>query len=211
MAKTILHNPVEINIAISKPPDAIQQQVFFVYEPQKIPLVNHLLKVTPPSFVLIFCSSKNSVKQLNRDLRRMGWRSDEIHSDLDQDKREEVLGMFRSGRLPILIATDILSRGIDIDNIELVINYDVPHDGEDYVHRIGRTARAQTKGSAYTLVNEQEQKKFQAIEKLLEKSVPVGMVPENLGPVPEYNPRNFVKSARPQRSSNGRSGKNNSR
>jgi superfamily II DNA/RNA helicase len=211
MAKTILHNPVEINIAISKPPDAIQQKVFFVYEPQKIPLVNHLLSVTPPSFVLIFCSSKNSVKQLNRDLRRMGWRSDEIHSDLDQDKREEVLGMFRSGRLPILIATDILSRGIDIDNIELVINFDVPHDGEDYVHRIGRTARAQTKGSAYTLVNEQEQKKFQAIEKLLEKSVPVGTVPENLGPVPEYNPKNFIKSVKSKRPSNGRSGRSHSR
>ncbi|MEY4702854.1 MAG: hypothetical protein RIR96_751 [Bacteroidota bacterium] len=206
MAKNILHNPVEINIAISKPPDAIDQKVFFVYEPQKIPLVNHLLRLSPPSFVLIFCSSKNSVKQLNRDLRRMGWHSDEIHSDLDQDKREEVLGMFRSGRLPILIATDILSRGIDIDNIELVINFDVPHDGEDYVHRIGRTARAQTKGSAFTLVNEQEQRKFQAIEKLLEKSVPVGDIPESLGPVPEYNPRqqsktthkgrNFRKNAR---------------
>lgn len=211
MAKTILHNPVEINIAISKPPDAIQQSVFFVYEPQKNPLINYLLSITPPSFVLIFCSSKNSVKQLNRDLRRMGWRSDEIHSDLDQEKREEVLGMFRSGRLPILIATDILSRGIDIDNIELVINYDVPHDGEDYVHRIGRTARAQTKGTAFTLVNEKEQRKFQAIEKLLEKSVPVGMVPENLGSTPGYNPKNAIRSSKPQRFSSNRTGRNNSR
>jgi superfamily II DNA/RNA helicase len=195
LAKSILNNPVEINIAISKPPDAIIQEVFFVYEPQKIPLINHLLQMKPPSFVLIFCSSKSNVKQLNRDLRRMGWKSDEIHSDLDQDKREEVLSNFRSGKLPILIATDILSRGIDIDNIELVINYDVPHDGEDYVHRIGRTARAQTKGTAYTLVNEKEQKKFHAIETLLEKRVPVGEIPQSLGDVPAYNPQAFNRTS----------------
>jgi superfamily II DNA/RNA helicase len=115
----------------------------------------------------------------------VSFKADEIHSDLDQDKRESVLSDFRSGRLPILIATDILSRGIDIDNIELVINFDVPHDGEDYVHRIGRTARAKAKGSAYTLVNVAEQKKLTVIEQLLGYEVPKGEVPTELGETPE--------------------------
>ena len=157
LARNILHQPLEVNIAISKPAEKIIQKVFFVYEPQKIPLVSHLLKQKTFSNTLIFCSSKLNVKNLTKDLKRAGFKADEIHSDLEQDKRESVLSDFRSGRLPILIATDILSRGIDIDNIELVINYDVPHDGEDYVHRIGRTARAQADGSAYTFVSEHEQ------------------------------------------------------
>src|SRR3954468_1766713 len=114
--------------------------------------------------------------------------ADEIHSDLDQDKREDVLIQFKSGRLPVLVATDILSRGIDIDNIDLVINFDVPHDGEDYVHRIGRTARAAADGSAYTLISVKEQRKFQAIERLLGKEVPKAKVPESFGEVPVYNP-----------------------
>jgi superfamily II DNA/RNA helicase len=129
-----------------------------------------------------------SVKQLTRDLKRNRIDADEIHSDLDQEKREEVLSRFRSRRLPVLVATDILSRGIDIDNIGLVINFDVPHDGEDYVHRIGRTARAEADGTAYTLVGPKEQRRFMAIEKLLEKEVPKGVVPENLGETPAYSP-----------------------
>ena len=114
--------------------------------------------------------------------------ADEIHSDLEQDAREEVLSRFRSGKLSILVATDILSRGIDIDNIDLVINFDVPHDGEDYVHRIGRTARAKADGTAYTLVSEKEQYKFTRIEKLLERKLPQGSIPDELGPAPEYKP-----------------------
>jgi len=189
LARNILHQPLEVNIAISKPAEKIIQKVFFVYEPQKIPLVSHLLKQKTFSNTLIFCSSKLNVKNLTKDLKRAGFNADEIHSDLEQEKRESVLSDFRSGRLPILIATDILSRGIDIDNIELVINYDVPHDGEDYVHRIGRTARAQADGSAYTFVSEHEQHKFAAIEKLIEFTVPKGLVPESLGQTPEYNPQ----------------------
>lgn len=189
LARNILHQPLEVNISISKPAEKIIQKVFFVYEPQKIPLVSHLLKQKTFSNTLIFCSSKLNVKNLTKDLKRAGFNADEIHSDLEQEKRESVLSDFRSGRLPILIATDILSRGIDIDNIELVINYDVPHDGEDYVHRIGRTARAQADGSAYTFVSDHEQHKFAAIEKLIEFSVPKGLVPESLGPTPEYNPQ----------------------
>ena len=185
LAKSILHQPIEINIAISKPPEKINQLAYLIYEPQKIPLVSFLLKQTNFDNTLIFCSSKLSVKQLTKELKRLSFKADEIHSDLDQDKRESVLSDFRSGRLPILIATDILSRGIDIDNIELVINFDVPHDGEDYVHRIGRTARAKAKGSAYTLVNVAEQKKLSVIEQLLGYEVPKGEVPAELGVTPE--------------------------
>lgn len=188
LARKILNNPEEINISISKPPDKIIQEAFVVYDTQKIPLVVHLLKQKAFKAMLVFCSSKQSVKQLTRDLRRNKLKADEIHSDLDQEKREQVLMEFKSGRLPILVATDILSRGIDIDNIDLVINFDVPHDGEDYVHRIGRTARAEADGTAYTLVAVKEQRKFAAIERLLGKPVPKAAVPAELGAVPEYNP-----------------------
>lgn len=199
LARKILHEPVEVNISISKPPEKIIQQAFFVYEPQKITLILHLLKQTTHNVILVFCSSKISVKQLTRELKRMNLNADEIHSDLEQEAREEVLSRFRSGRLSILVATDILSRGIDIDNIDLVINFDVPHDGEDYVHRIGRTARAKADGTAYTLVSEKEQYKFTRIEKLLEREVPKGIVPPELGPVPEYTPAQKKKN-------NGRKG-----
>lgn len=188
LAKTILQEPEEINISISKPNEKIIQQAYIVHEPQKIPLVIHLLKDKTFQSVLIFCSSKNSVKQLTRELKRRGVNAGEIHSDLEQEQREDVLSAFRSNRLPVLVATDILSRGIDIDNIGLVVNFDVPHDGEDYVHRIGRTARAAADGSAYTLVSLKEQRKFASIEKLINKEIPKGVVPEVLGETPEYNP-----------------------
>ncbi len=187
MARKILHQPSEINISISKPPEKIIQEAFIVYDTQKIPLVKHLLHKKDFKMVLIFCSSKIAVKNLTRDLKRAKFPADEIHSDLDQTKREDVLIQFKSGRLPILVATDILSRGIDIDNIDLVINYDVPHDGEDYVHRIGRTARATAEGTAYTFVTVKEQRKFMGIEKLLGKPVPKATVPEELGETPAYN------------------------
>ncbi len=187
MARQILHNPAEINISISKPNEKIVQEAFVVYEQQKIPLIKYVLKQKQFTSVLIFCSSKQSVKQLTRDLKHNRINADEIHSDLEQDKREEVLMLFKSRRLPVLIATDILSRGIDIDNIDLVINYDVPHDGEDYVHRIGRTARAAAEGTAYTFISPKEQRKFLSIEKLLGKPVTKAIVPTEFGEVPEYN------------------------
>jgi superfamily II DNA/RNA helicase len=188
LARNILHQPLEVNISISKPAEKIIQKVFFVYETQKIQLIRLLLQENNYTNVLIFCSSKISVKQLTRELQRVKINADEIHSDLEQDKREEVLSMFRSGRLGVLVATDILSRGIDIDNIDLVINFDVPHDGEDYVHRIGRTARAKADGTAYTLISPKEQSKFNAIERLIGNEVPRGLVSQELGPTPEYNP-----------------------
>jgi ATP-dependent RNA helicase RhlE len=188
MAKTILHQPVEVSIAMSKPPEKIVQQAYLVYDEQKIPLIQHLLQEKQYRSVLIFCSSKLSVKQLTRDLKKKGIKAGEIHSDLEQENREDILIQYKSGRLPVLVATDILSRGIDIDNIDLVINFDVPHDGEDYVHRIGRTARAAAEGSAYTLVNPKDQRKFSSIEKLIGKDVTKIAIPESLGEQPEYSP-----------------------
>ena len=188
LARTILHKPEEVSISISKPNEKIAQLAYVVYDTQKIPLVKYILHQKNFSSVLIFCSSKISVKQLTRDLKRTNLPVDEIHSDLEQDKREEVLMHFKSGRIQILVATDILSRGIDIDNIGMVLNYDVPHDGEDYVHRIGRTARAAAEGTAITFISEREQRKFAAIEKLLGKPVPKVAVPEQFGEAPAYNP-----------------------
>lgn len=189
LAQKILRDPAEINIAISKPPEKIVQQAFVVYEQQKISLVKLLLRSKKFNSILIFCSRKQNVKQLTQELKRSGFPVEAIHSDLEQAQREEVLRAFTSRRLPMLVATDILSRGIDIDHIDLVINYDVPNDGEDYVHRIGRTARAETDGTAYTFVSEKEQNKFASIEALLGKPVPKAELPEQLGAGPAYSPR----------------------
>jgi superfamily II DNA/RNA helicase len=189
MARKILVDPLEINIAISKPPEKIVQEAFIVYEPQKIPLVKYILNLKDFQSVIVFCSKKQNVKQLTQELKRAKLSVEEIHSDLDQNKREQVLLDFRNKKLKVLVATDILSRGIDIEDIDLVINYDVPNDGEDYVHRIGRTARASSEGTAYTFVTEKEQQKFAAIEALLEKSVTKAQVPEQFGETPAYNPR----------------------
>jgi len=189
LAKNILHDPVEVNIAISRPPEKIVQRAYVLYEHQKLPMVKYLLKKTPYKSALIFCSSKQSVKQLTRTLRQSGFKAEEMHSDLDQAQRENVIAGFTSGRIPVMIATDILSRGIDIDTIDLVINYDVPRDGEDYVHRIGRTARAEADGMAFTLIGEREQNSFASIETLIGKEVEKAAAPHELGETPVYNPR----------------------
>ena len=189
LAKKILHDPAEINIAISKPPEKIVQEAFIIYDQQKIPLVKWLLQSKDFKSILIFCSRKQAVKELTRELKRARFSVEEIHSDLEQQMREQVLADFKNRKLKILVATDILSRGIDIDNIDLVINYDVPNDGEDYIHRIGRTARAETDGVAYTFVSEREQNKFSGIEELLGKPVPKASVPQEFGATPEYRPK----------------------
>ena len=189
LAHKILHQPEEIYIAISKPAEKIVQRAYVVFEEQKLLLVKNLLQTIPFKSVLIFCSRKQNVKQLARELHRAKFNVAEIHSDLEQQEREDVLLGFGSRRIPVLVATDILSRGIDVDTIDLVINYDVPNDGEDYVHRIGRTARAEADGMALTLISEKEQNKFAAIEQLLGKAVEKSIVPEQLGPVPLYQPR----------------------
>ncbi|HTQ26613.1 MAG TPA: DEAD/DEAH box helicase [Puia sp.] len=189
LARSILHEPEEVNIAISKPPEKIVQKAYVVHESQKLPLVKYLLKNIPFKSALVFCSRKQSVKQLVRELERAKFKIGEMHSDLEQAHREEVLGKFSGGSLPILVATDILSRGIDIDTIDVVINYDVPHEGEDYVHRIGRTARAEADGMAITLIGDKEQNRFHSIEELLGRPVEKAPVPPELGPAPVYQPR----------------------
>jgi superfamily II DNA/RNA helicase len=194
LARKLLNEPVEINIAVSKPPEQIVQKAFVVFENQKAPLIKHLLKLKDYTRVIIFCSKKQNVKLLAAELKRARFKVEEIHSDLQQDQREKVMQDFRNKNLTILVATDILSRGIDIDEIELVINYDVPNDGEDYIHRIGRTARAQSQGTAYTFISPTEQRKFATIETLLEKEVEKAEVPSEFGEVPTYNPATSPKS-----------------
>ena len=193
LAKKLLHNPVEINIAISKPPEQIVQKAFIVYEAQKVPIIIDMLSSKKFSKVIVFCSKKMNVKQLTTKLKSANLAVAEIHSDLDQKSREQYLQDFRNQKINILVATDVLSRGIDIDDIDLVINYDVPNDGEDYIHRIGRTARAATSGTAFTLVSENEQSKCAAIEQLLGTPIFKGTVPAEFGPTPNYNPSVIVK------------------
>jgi superfamily II DNA/RNA helicase len=203
LARKLLTDPVEINIAVSKPPEQIVQNAFVVYEVQKAPLIKYLLKLKEYTRVIIFCSKKQNVKLLTADLKRSKFRVEEIHSDLMQDQREKVMQDFRNKKLTILVATDILSRGIDIDEIELVINYDVPNDGEDYIHRIGRTARAQSQGTAFTFISPTEQRKFATIETLLEKSVLKVPVPEEFGETPAYDPAAYKSSEKPRNFSSG--------
>jgi superfamily II DNA/RNA helicase len=208
LARKILKDPTEINIAISKPPEKIIQKAYVVHEPQKMPLISYLLKQTPYKNAVVFCSRKQTVKELTRNLKRSGFTVEEIHSDLEQTVRENTLSAFASGRVPLLVATDIISRGIDIDTIDLVVNWDVPDDGEDYVHRIGRTARAEADGTAYTLVSEVDQRKFGDIERLLEKEVEKATVPAELGPTPAYEPnKRIAGGGRPKRGGPSRGGR----
>jgi superfamily II DNA/RNA helicase len=207
LARKVLHEPVELNIAISKPAEKILQVAYVVYESQKLPLVKHLLKGRDLRSVIVFCSTKLSAKQLGRELKREGLKAQDIHSDLDQKTREEFMLDFRNRKLNILVATDLLSRGIDVDNIELIINYDVPHEGEDYIHRIGRTARAESDGVAITLISQEEQFKFSRIEKMLEKEVTKASTPEEFGDTPAYDPsKNRGRSGGYRGGGNRRSG-----
>ncbi|MDE7452104.1 MAG: C-terminal helicase domain-containing protein, partial [Paramuribaculum sp.] len=167
---------------------------FVCYEPQKTEILKHLFKTAHSKRVIVFASSKLKVKELSRELRKAKWKIGEMHSDLEQKERDDVMLDFRAGKIDILVATDIVARGIDIDDISMVVNYDVPHEPEDYVHRIGRTARAGTDGKAVTFVSKEDQWKFGIIEKFLEYEVRKDLVPEALGEVPEYNPnRRFRK------------------
>lgn len=209
LAKTILRDPVEVNIAISKPNEAIDQSAYVCYESQKLKLVQELFKEPTDSKALIFSSSKQKVKELAHTLKRMHLDVAPMHSDLDQPKREEVMLNYKNGKVKILVATDIVARGIDIEDIALVINYDVPHDPEDYIHRIGRTARAAATGAAITFVNEEEQSKFYLIEKFIEREVRKRELPEGMEG-PAYKPSDGRKGdgrGRKGRSSKSRSGK----
>lgn len=213
MARKMLKNPVEIKLAVSKPADKISQEAFICYENQKLPLLKSIFKEKPPRRVIIFASSKIKVKELSKELKKLKYRIDEMHSDLEQTARDNVMLDFKAGRTNIIVATDILSRGIDIDDIEMVINYDVPRDPEDYVHRIGRTARADKDGEAVTFVSPDDFRRLASIERLLEKEVPKGNVSPELGETPEYKIKKSNnrkrKGARRVRKASGTSSKNN--
>ena len=191
LAKTILRNPVEVNIAISKPNEAIDQSAYICYENQKLGIIRELFAEPTDSKTIIFSSSKMKVKELAHTLKRMKLNVAAMHSDLEQAQREEVMLAFKNNKVNILVATDIVARGIDIEDIGLVINYDVPHDPEDYIHRIGRTARAAATGSAITFVCEEEQGKFHTIEKFIEREIRKADLPESVGEGPKYNPEAF--------------------
>ncbi len=188
LANKILNKPEEINIAISKPAEGILQQAYVVFNEQKEKLIDSLLKDKTFTSVIIFASTKENVKKLDRNLHKLGIQSKSIHSDLEQIEREHILREFKNKQLNVLIGTDVLSRGIDVEGIDLVINYDVPPDPEDYIHRIGRTARAATTGTAITFINDLDQRKFFRIESLIGKEVPKMPLPAELGAGPAYNP-----------------------
>lgn len=189
LAQNILVNPESINIAISKPAEGVLQAAYMVYEEQKIPLINMLLEGKDIKSILIFSSTKVNVKNITKELKKHKYRVAGIQSDLEQNEREEVLREFKNRKHQILVATDIIARGIDIDSIDLVINFDVPRDAEDYVHRVGRTARAETEGVALTFITPKDQNDFKKIEDLIESSVFKIPVPEELGEAPEYKPK----------------------
>lgn len=184
MANKILHNPAEIKLAVSKPAEKIRQSAYICHESQKLPILKKIFEENPPQRVIVFSSSKLKVKNLARELRDKNIRIAEMHSDLDQSKRDDVILDFKAGKIQVIVATDILARGIDIDDIEMVVNYDVPREAEDYVHRIGRTARADRDGRAVTFVSPEEFSKLKRIERLLEKDIPKEEVPDELGGAP---------------------------
>ena len=189
LAHTILTDPVEVKIAVSKPAEKIRQMAYICHEPQKLGIIKHLFKDNKLKRVILFSGKKEKVKDIGRQLTQMGVNCCQMHSDLSQQERDEVMFQFKSGQKDVLVATDIVARGIDIDDILMVINYDVPHDSEDYVHRIGRTARADRDGEAITLVNEDDMYRFAQIEKFIDKSVEKLPLPEALGEGPEYAPQ----------------------
>jgi ATP-dependent RNA helicase RhlE len=199
LARKILHNPVEINIAMSKPAEGILQQAYLVNNPQKPELLKRIIKDKNLNSILIFASTKIAVKDLERELKQLRLPAKAIHSDLTQEERENVLLSFRNKSTKILVATDILSRGIDIESIGLVLNYDVPADAEDYVHRVGRTARAETTGEAITFVNDKDQSRFSQIEKLIEKDILKIPLPVDMGISPVWNPEAFKSTFRKKR------------
>jgi superfamily II DNA/RNA helicase len=188
MAKSILQQPEEIRLAVSKPNEKIIQSCYICYERQKAWLFKQLFVETQPDKIIVFAGSKIKVKEVTRTLRGMGLSVAEMHSDLDQAERDRTMYDFKNGKVSILVATDIVSRGIDIEDISVVINYDVPYDAEDYVHRIGRTARASADGLAITFVSEDEQDLFEKIEKFLDKTIYRLPLPEEAGPGPEWAP-----------------------
>ncbi len=199
LARSVMHNPVEVEIAVSKPADNIKQSLYVCHESDKTIVLKHIFQQQPPKRVILFCSSKQKVKELNLLLKKRGLNCRAMHSDLEQSERDEVMNLFRAQKIDLLVATDIVARGIDIDDITMVVNYDAPHDAEDYVHRIGRTARAGREGSAITLIGEKDLYALGNIERTLKIKIPRAELPEGVRP-PEKNTK------KPQHGRGGRGG-----
>ena len=210
LAQNILNHPVEVKLAVSKPAEKIIQTAYICYETQKLGIIRSLFKDQTPERVIVFASSKLKVKEVAKAFMRLKLNVGEMHSDLDQSQRDHIMHEFKSGRINILVATNIVARGIDIDDIRLVINYDVPHDAEDYVHRIGRTARANHDGCAITFVSETEQVKFKSIEDFLGKTIYKIPVPEELGDAPEYAPKTTKGKTKKRKKKKGNNAPKNS-
>ncbi len=189
LANNILTDPVHVTLSLAKPADGIKQQAYICYEPQKIGIIKDIFADEKPERVILFTSRKNKVRDISIALKRCGYNVGEMHSNLSQSERDDIMYRFKSRKIDIIVATDILARGIDIDDIRLVINYDVPRDCDDYIHRVGRTARAGSEGRAVTFVSEEEQKYFGRIEEFMEQEVEKVPLSPELGEVPEYNPK----------------------
>jgi superfamily II DNA/RNA helicase len=205
MASKILVDPIEIKTELTKPPEGVLQAAYLTYDAQKTPLINGLIANKPEcKSILIFTSKKTKVREIAREMKGRGYTVEGISSDLEQSEREEVLLRFRSRQTRVLVATDVMSRGIDVKDIDLVINYDVPHDAEDYVHRVGRTARAEATGIALTLVNQADMYKFRKIEQLIKQVVIKLPVPAELGESPTWEEGKAREGKRDIRYSKGR-------
>lgn len=200
LARSIMHKPVEVRLAVAKPAEGISQSVYICNEADKNTIVRHIFEERKPERVILFCSSKQKVKDLTIQLKRKGYNAEAMHSDLEQRERDDVMLRFKARKIDILVATDIVARGIDIDDIALVLNYDIPRDAEDYVHRIGRTARAGKEGRAVTFVSERDFASLREIERLLEKEIPRAELPQGLtAPKPNRESRRPSRADRKTR------------
>jgi len=193
LAAKLLNNPENISLAISKPAEGINQQVYLVHDEQKVPLLTEILKPATFKRIIVFAGRKEKVKELGKVFKKLGQKVAAFHSDLEQKEREAIMLDFKNSKLDVLIGTDVLSRGIDVTGIDLVINFDAPQDPEDYIHRIGRTARAATTGTAITFVNHKDKRKLANIEKLIERQIDRMPLPEHLGEAPKENPADAEK------------------
>ena len=200
LVRNVLHDPVEISIALSKPAEGVDQQAYVVYDTQKMDVVENVLRTSDAKSMILFCGTKKDAREVARHLKRRGFDCQPMHSDLEQSEREQVMLDFRNRKLRLLVATNVVSRGIDIDDIDVVINYDVPRDPEDYVHRVGRTARAAKKGMAITFVNQKEMREFGRIEDLIGYPVRKMPLPDGMVRGPEYDPKGRPSSGGHRRS-----------
>ncbi len=190
LSRKLLKDPVKINMGISKPAEGVTQTAYVVFDNQKLPLIVSVLKKhSDLDSIIVFTSRKNTVNDIHRELKRAKINARKMSSNLEQVDREQVMLDFKNRKFPVLVATDVISRGIDITNIGMVINYDIPGDAEDYVHRVGRTARAKTTGEAITFISPSEQSKFLRIEELIEFTVPKSPLPKEIGEGPAYEPK----------------------